>query len=58
MALTFNSVDPRTGEPGPSYEEATPEDVHAAAAAQAELGIVAWVGIAVVNVAHVRARRD
>jgi NADP-dependent aldehyde dehydrogenase len=30
MALTFNSVDPRTGEPGPSYEEATAEDVRAA----------------------------
>ena len=35
MALMFNSVDPRTGEPGPSYEEATPEDVRAAAAAAA-----------------------
>jgi NADP-dependent aldehyde dehydrogenase len=35
MALTFNSVDPRTGEPGPSYEEASPEDVRAAAAAAA-----------------------
>jgi acyl-CoA reductase-like NAD-dependent aldehyde dehydrogenase len=35
MALTFNSVDPRTGEPGPSYEEATPEDVRAAVAAAA-----------------------
>src|SRR5687768_17577923 len=30
MALTFNSVDPRTGEPGPSYEEATADDVRAA----------------------------
>ena len=30
MALTFNSVDPRTGESGPSYEEASPEDVRAA----------------------------
>jgi acyl-CoA reductase-like NAD-dependent aldehyde dehydrogenase len=37
MALTFNSVDPRTGEPGPSYEEATPEDVFAAVAAAAEV---------------------
>ena len=35
MALTFNSVDPRTGEPGPSYEEATPEDVRAAVEAAA-----------------------
>jgi acyl-CoA reductase-like NAD-dependent aldehyde dehydrogenase len=35
MALTFNSVDPRTGEPGPSYEEATREDVRAAAEAAA-----------------------
>jgi acyl-CoA reductase-like NAD-dependent aldehyde dehydrogenase len=35
MALTFNSVDPRTGEPGPSFQEATPDDVHAAAAAAA-----------------------
>jgi acyl-CoA reductase-like NAD-dependent aldehyde dehydrogenase len=35
MALTFNSVDPRTGEPGPRYEEATPEDVRAAVAAAA-----------------------
>jgi acyl-CoA reductase-like NAD-dependent aldehyde dehydrogenase len=35
MALMFNSVDPRTGEPGPSFEEATPEDVRAAVAAAA-----------------------
>jgi NADP-dependent aldehyde dehydrogenase len=35
MALTFNSVDPRTGEPGPSYEEASPADVRAAAEAAA-----------------------
>ncbi|HEX5622584.1 MAG TPA: aldehyde dehydrogenase family protein, partial [Solirubrobacteraceae bacterium] len=35
MALTFNSVDPRTGEPGPSFQEATPDDVHAAAEAAA-----------------------
>jgi NADP-dependent aldehyde dehydrogenase len=35
MALTFNSVDPRTGEAGPSFTEATPGDVHAAAAAAA-----------------------
>ena len=35
MALMFNSVDPRTGEPGPSYEEATPEDVRAAVTAAA-----------------------
>jgi acyl-CoA reductase-like NAD-dependent aldehyde dehydrogenase len=33
MALTFNSVDPRTGEVGPSYEEARTEDVRAAVAA-------------------------
>jgi acyl-CoA reductase-like NAD-dependent aldehyde dehydrogenase len=33
MALMFNSVDPRTGEAGPSYEEARPEDVRAAVAA-------------------------
>ena len=37
MALTFNSVDPRTGEPGPSYEEATADDVRAAVAAAAEV---------------------
>jgi acyl-CoA reductase-like NAD-dependent aldehyde dehydrogenase len=30
--LTFNSVDPRTGEVGPSYEEARPADVRAAVA--------------------------
>ena len=30
MAITFNSVDPRTGEPGPTYEEASPQDVRAA----------------------------
>jgi acyl-CoA reductase-like NAD-dependent aldehyde dehydrogenase len=30
MARTFNSVDPSTGEPGPSYEEASPDDVRAA----------------------------
>src|SRR2546421_8552359 len=35
MALTFNSIDPRTGESGPSYEEARPEDVRAAVAAAA-----------------------
>jgi NADP-dependent aldehyde dehydrogenase len=35
MALTFNSVDPRTGEPGPSYEEASPQGVRAAVAAAA-----------------------
>ncbi len=35
MALTFNSVDPRTGEPGPSYEEATADDVRAAVEAAA-----------------------
>src|SRR6185503_17706025 len=35
MALTFNSVDPRTGEPGPSFQEATPDDVRAAVAAAA-----------------------
>jgi NADP-dependent aldehyde dehydrogenase len=35
MALTFNSVDPRTGEPGPSFEEAPAEDVAAAVAAAA-----------------------
>jgi NADP-dependent aldehyde dehydrogenase len=35
MALTFNSVDPRTGEPGPSYEEASPQDVRAAVEAAA-----------------------
>jgi NADP-dependent aldehyde dehydrogenase len=33
MALTFNSVDPRTGAVGPSFEEARPEDVRAAVAA-------------------------
>jgi acyl-CoA reductase-like NAD-dependent aldehyde dehydrogenase len=35
MALIFNSVDPRTGEPGPSYEEASPQDVRAAVEAAA-----------------------
>ncbi len=35
MALTFNSVDPRTGETGPSFEEASPEDVRAAVEAAA-----------------------
>jgi acyl-CoA reductase-like NAD-dependent aldehyde dehydrogenase len=35
MALTFNSVDPRTGEPGPSFEEAAPADVRAAVTAAA-----------------------
>jgi acyl-CoA reductase-like NAD-dependent aldehyde dehydrogenase len=35
MALTFNSVDPRTGEAGPTFTEATPEDVRAAVAAAA-----------------------
>jgi NADP-dependent aldehyde dehydrogenase len=33
MALTFNSVDPRTGATGPSYEEAGADDVRAAVAA-------------------------
>jgi acyl-CoA reductase-like NAD-dependent aldehyde dehydrogenase len=35
MATMFNSVDPRTGETGPAYEEATLEDVRAAVAAAA-----------------------
>jgi acyl-CoA reductase-like NAD-dependent aldehyde dehydrogenase len=35
VAVTFHSVDPRTGAPGPSYQEATPEDVRAAVAAAA-----------------------
>ena len=33
MALNFNSVDPRTGAVGPSFEEARPDDVRAAVAA-------------------------
>jgi acyl-CoA reductase-like NAD-dependent aldehyde dehydrogenase len=37
MALTFNSVDPRTGEAGPSYEEASAQDVRAAVEAAAAL---------------------
>ena len=36
MATTFNSVDPRTGETGPSYEEATTDDVASAVAAASE----------------------
>ena len=35
MALTFKSVDPRTGESGRSYDEARPEHVRAAVAAAA-----------------------
>jgi len=35
MAATFTAVDPRTGEPGAAYSEASAEDVHAAAAAAA-----------------------
>ncbi len=35
MALTFNSVDPRTGEAGPSFDEAGTDDVRAAVAAAA-----------------------
>jgi NADP-dependent aldehyde dehydrogenase len=35
MAITFNSVDPRTGEPGPTYEEASPQDVRTAVDAAA-----------------------
>ena len=35
MAPTFNSVDPRTGEAGPSFTEATRDDVRAAVAAAA-----------------------
>src|SRR5215207_6584735 len=35
MPTTFNSVDPRTGEPGPAYEEATLDDVRAAVSAAA-----------------------
>ncbi len=33
MAVTFNAVDPRTGEPGVGFSEASPEDVAAAVAA-------------------------
>src|SRR3954470_10887102 len=32
-ARAFHAVDPRSGEPGPTYAEATPDDVHAAVAA-------------------------
>jgi NADP-dependent aldehyde dehydrogenase len=35
MATMFNSVDPRTGKPGPSYEEASPQVVRAAVEAAA-----------------------
>ena len=35
MATTFNSVDPRTGEQGPAYAEATLDDVNQAVAAAA-----------------------
>ena len=35
MARTFNSVDPRSGEAGASYEEASPDDVRAAVEAAA-----------------------
>jgi NADP-dependent aldehyde dehydrogenase len=35
MPTTFNSVDPRTGEAGPAYEEATLDDVQSAVAAAA-----------------------
>src|SRR4051795_768996 len=35
MALTFNSVDPRTGAAGPAFDEAQPDDVRAAVAAAA-----------------------
>jgi acyl-CoA reductase-like NAD-dependent aldehyde dehydrogenase len=35
MATTFNSVDPRTGETGPAYAEATLDDVNAAVTAAA-----------------------
>jgi acyl-CoA reductase-like NAD-dependent aldehyde dehydrogenase len=34
-ARAFHAVDPRSGEPGPAYAEATPDDVHAAVAAAA-----------------------
>jgi NADP-dependent aldehyde dehydrogenase len=37
VASTFNSVDPRTGETGPSYEEATPAAVDAAVDAAAKV---------------------
>ena len=35
MPSTFKSVDPRTGEPGATFDEATRDDVHAAVAAAA-----------------------
>jgi len=35
MATMFNSVDPRTGEPGPTYRQASPQDVRAAVEAAA-----------------------
>src|SRR3954447_25383312 len=34
-ARAFHAVDPRSGEPGPTYAEATPDDVHAAVATAA-----------------------
>ncbi|MGZ6694308.1 MAG: aldehyde dehydrogenase (NADP(+)) [Solirubrobacteraceae bacterium] len=33
MSATFHSIDPRTGETGPAFEEATPEEVRTAVAA-------------------------
>jgi acyl-CoA reductase-like NAD-dependent aldehyde dehydrogenase len=37
MAVMFNSVDPRTGKPGHSFQEATADDVRNAVAAAAEV---------------------
>jgi NADP-dependent aldehyde dehydrogenase len=36
MSTTFHAVDPRTGAPGATFEEATPDDVHAAVSAASE----------------------
>jgi 2,5-dioxopentanoate dehydrogenase len=37
VSTTFHAVDPRTGAPGATFEEATPADVHAAVAAADEV---------------------
>ena len=43
MAETVQSVDPRTGQAGPTYPASTPSDVRAAVAASAQaVGSPAW----------------
>src|SRR5215217_6504494 len=58
MPTTFNSVDPRTGEPGPAYEEATLDDVRAAVSAAAMVHTAGGMADRNLRAARLRAAGD